>query len=106
MENPSLSKRSIAFGVALAVACVINALIVVVKEKSEPIMTGMKKIAGHHWTTHSLIVIVLFVGLGGLLGLAKGGRGMEMTTSRLIGTLLSAVGAAALIIIGFYLFID
>ncbi|MDR3405635.1 MAG: hypothetical protein P4L99_24280 [Chthoniobacter sp.] len=106
MENTTLSKRSIAFGLALAVACVVNALIVVVKEKSPAVMGGMKKVLGHHWTTHSAIVIVLFLALGGLLGLARGGRGMEMTANRLISILLSAVGVAAVIIIGFYLFID
>ncbi|MEP6667837.1 MAG: hypothetical protein ABJF10_01710 [Chthoniobacter sp.] len=106
MENTTLSKRTIAFGLALAVACVVNAIIVVVKEKSEAVMGGMKKVLGHHWTTHSAIVIVLFLALGGLFGLARGGRGVAMTTNSLIGTVLSAVGAAALIIIGFYLFID
>jgi len=106
MENTTISKRSIAFGLALAVACVVNAIIVVVKEKSEAVMGGMKKVTGHHWTTHSAIVIVLFLALGGLFGLTRGGRGMEMTTSRLIGILLSAIGAAAVIIIGFYLFVD
>jgi hypothetical protein len=106
MENATLSKRSIAFGLALAIACVVNAAIVVVKEKSDAVMGGMKKLTGHHWTTHSVIVIVLFFGLGSLLALARGGRGIEMTASRLIGTLLGAVGAAALLIVGFYLFVD
>jgi hypothetical protein len=69
-------------------------------------MSGMKKVLGHHWTTHSAIVVVLFLALGGLFGLARGGRGVGITTDRLIGILLSAVGAAAVVIIGFYLFID
>jgi hypothetical protein len=106
MEKNPISKRSIAFGIALAVACVVNALIVIVKEKNDAVMGGMKKISGHHWTTHSVIVVVLFFGLGGLLGLLRAGRGVEMTANRLIGTLLSAIGAATLIILGFYLFAD
>jgi hypothetical protein len=106
MENTTLSKRSIAFGLALAVACVANAVIVVVKEKSGAVMGSMKKLTGHHWTTHTLIVIMLFLGLGSLFAMARGGRGMEMTANRLIGTVVSAVVVAALIIIGFYLFWD
>ncbi len=106
MEKTTISKRSIAFGLALAIACIINAFIVVVKEKSEAVMGGMKKILGHHWTTQSAIVIVLFLALGGLFALVRGRRGIGMTANGLIGTLLSAVGAATLIIIGFYLFVD
>jgi len=106
MENIPLSKRSIAFGLALAITCVVNAVIVVVKEKNAAVMAGMKNMAGHHWTTHSLIVVFLFLGLGALFGQARSGRGPEMSLNRLLGTLLSAVGAAAVVIVGFYLFVD
>ena len=106
MENTTLSKRTVSFGIALAVACVINAIIVVVKEKSDAVMNAMKRVLGHHWTTHSALVVALFLVLGGLLSFARGGRGVEITTNRLITTVVSAVGAAALIIIGFYLFVD
>ena len=104
MENAPISKRGTAFGIALAVACVINALLVVAKEKNAAVMGEMKALTGHHWITHSVIVIVLFAGLGGLLGVAR--SGFSMTAGRLIGTVVSAVAAAGLIIVGFYLFAD
>ncbi|HEY3901207.1 MAG TPA: hypothetical protein VGM54_21535 [Chthoniobacter sp.] len=106
MENNTISKRSIGFGLALAIASIINAIIVVVKERNDAIMNGMKKITGHHWTTHSLIVLVLFFALGGVLTLAKGGRGFDMSAGRLVGIVTSSVAAAGLIIVGFYLFGD
>jgi hypothetical protein len=106
MENTTLSKRTVAFGVALAFACVINALLVVFKEKSEAVMAGMKKLTGHHWITHSVIVIVLFLGLGWALAQARSGRGISITARGLIGTVVSGVAVAGLIIIGFYLFAD
>lgn len=106
MEATTLSKRTVSFGIALAVACVINAIIVVVKEKSDAVMNAMKRVLGHHWTTHSALIVVLFLAAGGLLGMARGGRGVEMTANRLIATVVAGIGAAALIIIGFYLFID
>ena len=105
-NNTPLSKQSIAFGIALSIACVVNALIVVVKEKSPAVMNGMKSILGHHWTTHSAIVLALFLGLGGLFAALRGGRGLELTASRLIGTLVSGVVLASVIIVGFYLFVD
>jgi high-affinity nickel permease len=69
-------------------------------------MNGMKKITGHHWTTHSAVVILLFVVLGALFAVLRGGRGIEMGAGRLIGTVVSAVILATLIIVGFYLFVD
>jgi hypothetical protein len=106
MENTGLSKRTVGFGIALAFACVINALIVVIKEKSDAVMAGMKKLSGHHWTTHSIIVVVLFLGVGWVLARARGGLGINMTARALIGTVVSGVALAGLIIVGFYLFVD
>jgi len=106
MENTGLSKRTVGFGLALACACVVNALLVVFKEKSEALMAGMKMLTGHHWTTHSAIIIVLFLGLGWALARARGGRGISMPARGLVGTVVGGVAIAGLIIIGFYLIAD
>jgi len=106
MENPALAKRTIAFGLAVAIACVVNAIIVVLKEKSAAVMNAMKSGLGHHWITHSALVVGLFLVLGALLAAIKGGRGIELTAGRLIATLVSGVILAAVIIVGFYLFVD
>ncbi len=106
MENSTLSKNSVSFGLALAATSVINAIIVVAKEKSDAVMNGMKKVSGHHWTTHTVLVLVLFGLFAWLFGRANKGQGMTITAGRLISTLLSGVVVAGLIIVGFYLFID
>jgi hypothetical protein len=103
MENSTLSKRSVGFGLALSAACVVNAVIVIVKEKSVPVMTEMKKLTGHHWTTHALIVLLLFLGGGVLLARGAGGN---VGTNRLVATVVSSVVIATLMIFGFYLFAD
>ena len=106
MENPGLSKHTISFGLALAVASVANGLLVVAKEKSPAVLAGMQKISGHHWVTHSAIILGLFFLGGWLLAKANGGQGIRMTVSRLIATLVSGVAAGAVIILGFYLIGD
>src|SRR5882757_6309271 len=106
MENTPLSKRSIGFGLAVAITALVNSIIVVIKEKNTAVMNGMKSLLGHHWTTQSAIIVVLFLVLGIALGRGKPGSQGGMNASRLISTVVVSVVVAALIIIGFYLFVD
>jgi hypothetical protein len=106
MENSTLSKRTVAFGLALAVAGIVNSIIVVIKEKNAAVMNGLKSVLGHHWTTHSAIVVVLFLVLGAVLGMGRVGSGSGMSAGRLTGIVVTSVVLAALIIVGFYLFAD
>ena len=106
MENKTVSKHTTSFGLALALCSVVNALLVVVKEKSSAVQAAMQKITGHHWITHSAGVVVLFILLGWLLTLANPGQGLKLTTNRLLGIIVAGVIAGGLIITGFYLFAD
>lgn len=106
MENPAFSKYTTAFGLSLALASVINALLVVAKEKNRAVMAALTRVTGHHWITHSAIVIMLFLVLGWILANANGGQGVKLTVNRLIGTLAGGVVVGGLIIVGFYLFAD
>jgi hypothetical protein len=103
MENNPVSKHTVSFGLALALSSVINALLVIAKEKSPTIRAGMQTITGSHWITHVAIVLILFVSFGWLLASAKSGHGVTMPVNRLIKTIVASVAAAALIIVGFYL---
>ena len=49
---------------SLAITSVVNAIILVIKEKNDAVMSAMKAALGHHWTTHGVIVIIIFVVLG------------------------------------------
>jgi hypothetical protein len=106
MDNTTLSKYTSSFGLSLAAASVINALLVVAKEKSHAVMAGMQKLTGHHWITHSSIVLILFAALGWGFAQANGGRGVNITVSRLIAVLIGGVMLGSFIILGFYLIAD
>jgi hypothetical protein len=101
-EAPGLSRFTVSFGIALAIASVVNGLLVIAKEKSHAVMAGMQSLTGHHWITHSLAVILLFLGLG--FGLAKSGP--QMTSRSLFTWLFSGVLIGAVLIVGFYLIGD
>jgi hypothetical protein len=106
MEAPTVSKYTSSFGLSLAICSVINALIVVAKEKSPAVMAGMQKMTGHHWITHSAIILILFVLFGFLFARDGSARGLKMGVNRLIETIMAGVVTASVIIIGFYLIAD
>jgi hypothetical protein len=105
-ETTSVSKYTVSFGLSAALAGVVNALLVIAKEKSPAVQAGMQKMTGHHWVTHSAIVLLVFGFFGWLFARASGGRGVQVTANRLIGTLMAGVVAGGLIIVGFYLIGD
>jgi hypothetical protein len=106
MENTPLSKYTVSFGLSLMLASLINAIIVIAKESSPAVMAGMKSMSGHHWVTHSAIVLVIFVGFGLIFARSRGGLGIEMTAKGLIKTLVSGVIISSILIGGFYLIGD
>ena len=103
MEGNSLSKHTVSFGLALAVASVFNALLVIVKEKSHAVQMVMQKLTGHHWVTHAAAVLLLFLACGWLLALPNHGKGLSLTANRLIGIVVAGLVAGGGIIMGFYL---
>jgi hypothetical protein len=106
MENTNLSRYTVSFGISLALASVADGVLVVAKEKSSPVMSGMQRLTGHHWITHSAVILLLFVICGLVLAQLDGGKGIKITGGRLICAVLSGVAAGGLIIFGFYLIGD
>ncbi len=106
MENTGVSKHTISFGLSLALASVVNGLLVIAKEKIPAVQTGMQKLTGHHWVTHGVIIIGLFAIFGWLFAQANGGQGIKMSASRLTGILVAGVVTGGLLILGFYLLGD
>jgi putative flippase GtrA len=106
MDPNPLSKYTVSFGLSLALCSVVNALLVVVKEKSPAVQAEMQRMTGHHWVTHSTIVVGLFLLCGWLFTLPNGGRGLRLPASRLMGIMVAGVVLSGAIIMGFYLFAD
>src|ERR1700739_1390869 len=99
-DNISLPKHAVSFGLSLSVCSIINALLVVAKEKNPAVQSAMQKLTGHHWVTHSAIVLILFLVLGLLFS------NVRMSANQLINIVLAGVLVSALMIIGFYLTAD
>lgn len=100
--NNHAGKNIIAFGYAFVVAALFNTLLVVTKEEIGPVKAWMADVSGHHWITHGIVVLILFIVVG-LYMQEKAARArtneLQMAQWVLWTTVLSGV-----IIAGFYWF--
>jgi hypothetical protein len=106
MQDSALSKYTVSFGWSLAICAVLNALLVVAKEKSKSVTGWMTKMAGHHWTAHVLIVLIAFFALGFIFAPANRPGETKNSADRLAKIVIAGVVASVLIIAGFYLIAD
>jgi hypothetical protein len=103
MEKSSISKNTVAFGWSLALCSVLNALLVIVKEKSPAVQAAMKKMTGHHWVTHAAVIVALFLVFGWVFARIQDGRS---PVNKLIKIIVAGVVVAGALIVGFYLIAD
>jgi len=99
MNGPQLNSATRGFGISLAVTNVLSALLVPVKETHEGLMTFMKNATSHHWVTHSLFVVAVFL----LLGFILGGKDIKVSDSGVLKAIVGSVVLGAAIIAAFYL---
>ena len=106
METNDIGKYTIAFGVSLAVTSLFSAVLVVLKESNKSLLGWMAKATGHHWATHGLIAIIVFLSVGYGLAQINAKQGLRMDPNRFIAMIVSAIIVSGLIIAGFYLMED
>jgi hypothetical protein len=85
-----------AFGAATAITVVFNVVLAFFKEAYEPLNRVMAQLTGHHWITHGLADILVFVVLGWLF--AAGGIPSRGLSQGLVITVAAAtvIAGAAL----------
>jgi hypothetical protein len=96
--NPATSS----FALAAAITVLFNTALAWTKDAYAPLNSFMKSLTGHHWTTHGLADLILFIGLG--LIFQKTHVAELMDPNRLISILVGAVVAASLGLALWYVF--
>lgn len=103
METFEIGKYTKSFGLSFAITSIISALLVIVKETNEDtVLKAMAAITGHHWVTHGLFDIVLFVALGWALSKLNNSQGLKITANALVTSIAIAIIVSGLLIVGFY----
>lgn len=100
-RSESVSANTAGFGLSFAITSVLSALLVVWKESSQSVHDGLAAITGHHWVTHGLLDVIVFVILGFVLVRLVGGT--RMTASMLITAIVGATVISGLIIAGYFI---
>ncbi|MFA5904606.1 MAG: hypothetical protein WC836_11790, partial [Desulfobacula sp.] len=87
-----------------AITSVLSALLVVLKEThEETVLAWMKSVTGHHWATHGIMNLIVFVVLGWILSRPGNGQGMKISANALVIAVVGAVILSEIIITGFYI---
>ena len=102
-ENMEVDSLTANFTLSFFVVAIFNGLLVMWKETNEGLLNWMKSVPPwhHHWATHGLILIILFLILGYVFELIKLDKTMKMTYPKMGWYLISGVLLCLLIIFGF-----
>jgi hypothetical protein len=104
MEPVEIGKYTKSFGISFAITSIVSAILVIVKESNEEtVLAWMKAAAGHHWITHGVFDLILFVFLGWVLSRPNDGEGVRISANWLIGSIVGAVVISGLLNMGFYI---
>jgi hypothetical protein len=99
-ESPKLRAATSGFVLAAALTVVFNTALACAEDTSAPLKNFMKSLTDHDWTTHGLVDILLFVGLG--LFFMKSRMTEQINPIHLIGVLVVAVASAGLAMVFWY----
>ena len=91
-EPPQLTAATSSFVLAAAVTVLFSTALAWAKDVYAPLKDTMKVLTGQDWTTHGLLDLLLFIGLGCIFMRTKASE--KIPPRRLIGGLILAVGIA------------
>lgn len=93
---PTLSKHTIGYGIAAVVAILGSTILTWVKEENPAVMLFMKQLMYHHWITHGVAVLAVFLVLGYVLSHAvRPAEGRWLTWALVLSSAAGALGLIA-----------
>ena len=100
LENQGWDKFSVGFGISFLIASILNGLLIISKESYAPLKSWMKSLSGHHWITHGIFVIVLFIVFGYIF--SKTGIDKKIDADKISCLVIAGTIVGGLIIVGFF----
>ena len=100
-DNQALDSTTAAFALSAAVTVLFNTLLAWVKDSVPALNNFMAALTGHHWITHGLADIIVFIVLGFIFMRTR--TAARMAPTSLIMALFVAVAVAGLGLAGWFL---
>src|SRR4051812_39378218 len=94
-QNVDVSAAVYGFGMAAAITFLFNTALAWVKDAWAPLNTFMAHLTGHHWITHGLADIAIFLVLGFVLTSARhgqGGNGIRLAMTLIAAAVIAGGG--------------
>ena len=88
--NATLDKFTVGFGISAAITIIFSTVLMILKEEFSAVHTLMVTLSGHHWTSHGLIDVILFIVLGFVL--SKKNITVNIAMLSIIATIISVLG--------------
>jgi hypothetical protein len=98
-----LAPATSGFVLSAAIIVVLNTALAWAKDASPALNEFMKRIGGHHWTTHGVVDLLFFIALG--FTFTKTRAAEKIPPNRLTTVLIAAVAIAGLGLALWYLFV-
>ncbi len=95
----TLGKKTIGYTIAAAIAILFSTVLTWIKETNPAVNTAMKNLLGHHWITHGVAVLLVFLVLGYLFSRipsVRRTRGGLVTTLLIVSVLAGGLGLVVL----------
>ena len=101
-STQKLDPVSAAFALSASVTFIFNTLLAWVKDSVPALNSFMASLTGHHWTTHSLFDLIVFIGLGFVF--LKTGTAERMDGMTLVRVVVGSAVLGGLGLLGWFLF--
>lgn len=92
-----------AFGLSAAITVVFNVVLAFIKDAYAPLNSFMASLTGHHWRTHGLADVILFLVLGWVF-MSRGDHARRLTERSAVTLGTAAVLSCAALGLWFVLF--
>ena len=99
-QTTEISAYTVSFGLSLGITSLLNALLVIIKETNEATVLTWMKAAGHHWVTHGVLDLAIFIVLG--FALAKIGQSWQSQPNKVTASAIGGLTLGSLIIAAFF----
>lgn len=102
--STTINAQTRAFGLSLAITSVLSGVLVIAKETNAGLLGFMKTVTIHHWMTHGIFNLVVFLVLGLLLAKSNNGQGPDINDGTLLKVVVGGFLLSCVLSAGFFLF--